>query len=499
MRPERVGLALVLLVYVGLACAYAWFTPPWNNPDEPAHYNYVAYVAERHAFPELTRGDWDLDLLGQAIPERFSPRFDVSALRYESHQPPLYYLMSAPLYWATSGSSLRARVLILRGVSIALGLAFGWAVYRLACEVAPSSPGAGPLSTAIALLIPMSTATAASINNDMLAITLAAVTTLAILWWLRWWPSPCRSTSSAPSARLAVVLGLLVGLLLITKLTVYFVAFMALGTAVLVAVKQESLDAQLAHLRRAALATFVALAVSGWWFLRSATVYGWGDILAQQQHAVVVVNQPRYADFGLANLFYFAVTVFHSFFAQFGWMTIVVDNLTYSLYAAFAVLSLLGAWYNRSTWAGPRTLVLVISVVLATGQLVYYNVSFIQAQGRYLSSALGPIAAILGAGWMAWSRSQGRIRGWAVVLWASLAIATALGGIGDWDVGYKSGAAFILVLIATGYCYARLARGAPAASPRRAQEVYLAAITVVSIGTLNLMCLTRYIIPFYRG
>jgi hypothetical protein len=498
MWPERVGLALVLLVYFSLACAYAWFTPPWNNPDEPAHYNYIAYVAERHALPELTAGDWDLDLLSQAIPERFHPRFDVSTMRYESHQPPLYYLISAPLYSATTGSSLRVRVLVLRAASIALGLLFGWAVYRLTREAAPSSPPAGPLSAAIALLIPMSTATAASINNDMLSMTLAAGTTLVMLRWFRWWPDRSSNVATAPTTRLAVLLGLLVGLLLLTKLTVYFVAFMALGVALLVAVRQVTPAARVTHFRRVSLAGFVALAVSGWWLIRSATVYGWGDILAQQRHAAVVVNQPRYADFGPANWLYLTVTAFHSFFAQFGWMTIVVDNLTYCLYAALVVLAVLGVWHHRAASTGPIATLLIISIVLAAGQLLYYNLSFIQGQGRYLFPALGPIAAILAMGWMAIGVAPGRIGAGAVVAWSSLATATAIGGIGDWDIGIKSAGAFVVVLIALGTGYARLARGMLTGS-LGGVEGYLATISAIGLAALNLMCLTRYLIPFYRG
>ena len=82
----------------------------------------MAFVAERRSLPELVAGDWDQALLNEAIPERFHPRFDVSGIRYESHQPPLYYLLSAPVYSATSSSSLRARVLALRAISIVLGL-----------------------------------------------------------------------------------------------------------------------------------------------------------------------------------------------------------------------------------------------------------------------------------------------------------------------------------------------------------------------------------------
>ncbi len=47
------ALLLILLVYFVLASLYAIYTPAWQAPDEPAHYNYVRYLAENGHFPVL--------------------------------------------------------------------------------------------------------------------------------------------------------------------------------------------------------------------------------------------------------------------------------------------------------------------------------------------------------------------------------------------------------------------------------------------------------------
>jgi 4-amino-4-deoxy-L-arabinose transferase-like glycosyltransferase len=487
-RPDRVGLALVLLVYLALATAYAFVTPPWNNPDEPAHYNYVAFVAERHAFPELVAGDWDQDLLNGAIPERFHPRFDVSSIRYESHQPPLYYLLSAPVYSATSSLSLRARVLALRAVSIVLGLGLGIAAYAIARTVVPQYPEAAPLASAISLLIPMSTAAGASINNDMLSMALAAVATVVLV---RWAESSGKGPTKSPGGAASIAIGLLVGLILLTKLTVYLFAVMLCGAAILSTLRAKDAQLRAAYIRHTALGLSVALLVAGWWFVRSAGVYGWDDLLAQRRHDAVVVGQARYADFGPDNWFYLAVTVFHSFFAQFGWMTIVVDNLTYGLYGAFLVLALVGVWLCRSEVSAPIMWTLTAITVAVYGQLLYYNLSFIQAQGRYLFPGLGAISCLLSLGWSRIGRSQLGANG--VLVWISLAVATAVGGIGNWDVGLLSGGVFVLTLVAARWGYLRMAGHTQRAT------CYLAATTTASLAALNLMCLARYIVPFYRG
>src|SRR5207245_3800407 len=97
--------------------------------------------------------------------------------------------------------------------------------------------------------------------------------------------------------------------------------------------------------RNLALAVFVALAISGWWFLRNAAVYGMGDILASTRHDAVVVGQLRWAETGMAMpdaWWFFASTLFRSFWAQFGWMGIVVGDPLYWLYLAFSLLGAAG-------------------------------------------------------------------------------------------------------------------------------------------------------------
>src|SRR5207249_12248312 len=50
------ALVAILLTYLALASGYALGTPRWNNPDEPAHYNYVAQVARTVQLPVLEAG-----------------------------------------------------------------------------------------------------------------------------------------------------------------------------------------------------------------------------------------------------------------------------------------------------------------------------------------------------------------------------------------------------------------------------------------------------------
>ena len=114
-KPPRIGatsytLLLVLLVYLALVALFAFKTPPWQNPDEPAHYNYVAYLATEGKLPVLQMGDYDGAYLERLKAEKFPPALSIDPVRYEFHQPPLYYLLAAPVYWLSGGSLLALRL-----------------------------------------------------------------------------------------------------------------------------------------------------------------------------------------------------------------------------------------------------------------------------------------------------------------------------------------------------------------------------------------------------
>ena len=116
--------------FVVLGVAYAVRTPIWQNPDEPAHFNYVAFVAQTGGLPVLDQGDWDSDLL-ELVKNGQLERVD--QIRYEDWQPPLFYLLAAPLLRAGPPADVYAAVLRLRLLDVAFGaltLGVGWLAAR---------------------------------------------------------------------------------------------------------------------------------------------------------------------------------------------------------------------------------------------------------------------------------------------------------------------------------------------------------------------------------
>jgi hypothetical protein len=97
-RATRWLLPAILLAYLLLGTLYAVHTPAWQAPDEPAHYNYIQYLAEQRRFPILKPGDFPAQYLEEIKAAHFPPEMSIAPIRYEYHQPPLYYLLAVPVY-----------------------------------------------------------------------------------------------------------------------------------------------------------------------------------------------------------------------------------------------------------------------------------------------------------------------------------------------------------------------------------------------------------------
>jgi len=73
MNSTRLILTVILLCQFALGILYATRTPPWQAPDEPAHFNYVRALVETGAFPILQLGDYDKRIWKKSKPRNFRP------------------------------------------------------------------------------------------------------------------------------------------------------------------------------------------------------------------------------------------------------------------------------------------------------------------------------------------------------------------------------------------------------------------------------------------
>ena len=411
---------IILLIYLAAGALYAILTPNWQAPDEPAHYNYVRYLATQASFPELVSSCYDQAYLEHLKSRRFPPELSIDQVCYEFHQPPLYYLLATPVFILGHGS-----LLALRLFSVGLGggvVALAWAIGR---TIFPESEAISYGTMAFVAFVPMHVSILASVNNDALAELIVATLLLLL---------SRRLLSNHELARSHnLLLGGLLGLGFITKMTVYIAAPLIAVTLFIEetgrrgseAVKQPGHShSWLPFIKQAALIYGLALVIGLPWYLRNGFLYGNFDILGLIRHEQVVVGQLRTVDFltevGWATyLNTFITTTFHSFWGQFGWLAVPMDRRTYLALSLLTLIALGGllmwigegrVWKKYSSASsvpasldlsrGQRQALGLMGLTIGSMIVAYggYNLTFVQFQGRYLFPALIPLALFFSLG-----------------------------------------------------------------------------------------------------
>lgn len=384
-------LAVIVLAYVVLAVGWNRTTPPFNNPDEPAQWNYVRFIATTATLPVLRPGDDPQHVLDRLKSAHFPPGESIAAIRYESHQPPLYYAGAAIVYKLTTGLPLRQHVEAVRLLATLFGGLTILVSWRIARALLPAEPALALATAAFVAFVPMHVNMTAAVDNDALSNLLLAIAVLALLRWLQ----------RGIAWRGAIVLGFVMGLAALAKVTALVVLPLALLAAVL-RYRRAGSDGRRAHpLGALVVAYLVTLAVWGWWVVRNLLMYGLHDPLALDINRLVV-PQPLTGPLTLAAAQRFITISFDSFWAQFGWMGIPVPRVypVLVLLSALAGAGLVVALFralrahglSAAVWPKAGEVVLVLAwPCLVFASDAQYNLTFIQAQGRYLFPGIGGI------------------------------------------------------------------------------------------------------------
>ena len=391
----NITLVFILLAYLALGTAYALQTPTWQAPDEPAHYNYIQFIVKEQALPVLDAGEYD-----QAYNEEFTrtpqntASLSIDPLRYEDYAPPLYYLLAAPIYALTDGW-----ITALRLCSVVLGGALVVVAYLIGAETYSNQMIFALGGAAFVAFVPQHLAMMSAINNDALAELLIALTVLQAMRLFR---------SPTVSKRSLIGLGVTLGLGLLTKATFYYTAVPIACIALILHSRRYVL-----RFTSYVLVFIPALLIGSIWWLRNLMVYGGFDMLGLARHNAVVVGQPITAqwliDYGAGGLLQrFFTTTYRSFWGQFGWMSTPMPDREYLLLGGLCAAALIGwIWWvvtrrkmqDASAKVSYGGLLLSLWVALTVGGYLYYNVTFVQHQGRYLFPALIPIGLAFAIGW----------------------------------------------------------------------------------------------------
>ncbi len=293
----------------------------------------------------------------------------------------------------------------LRLFSVILGAVVVLLAYATARRIFAERFALALGAAAFVAFLPQHLATVSQVGNDVLAELLYAAVLCVLVGWLAQ-----TTKSKEPDAKRllgsTVGMGLLLGLILVTKTTAY-IALPLVGGVLIWRWRRER--SGMRRILREGLAVAVpALLIALPWYARDIAVYGWPDFLGLTRHDLIVIGQLRAADFvaqqGWQAYWLRAVRdTFRSFWGQFGWMGVVLDTRVY-----FALLLLSGvtlgglvlhAASGRRRPSSPALILLGVSILLTLLVYAWYNTRFLQHQGRYLFTALIPIAIFFSLGW----------------------------------------------------------------------------------------------------
>ena len=413
---ERLRVVALLIVFTLLAGAYSVMVPLYEAPDEPAHFQYICHLLRERRLPVQKEG-WlseahqpplyyaiaavvssvaDLDDPAGSL--RLNPQFVWGGRGGAEHNAALHYTAETFPY---HGIALAAH--LSRSVSVVSGVVVVFFTYALAKEVFPRKKHLALLAAALVAFNPQFLFISGVINPDTMVTMWSTIT----LWqmvrllkdplpWKRW-----------------MLLGLLIGLAVLSKSSSFTLGLMAAGVLLIVARRQRSWSL----LWKGALAVGGAFAVvSGWWFVRNQLLYG--DPLGWQIFLKTYAMQLRESPLTWAEVGRFIQTQFRSYWAVFGWMTVQAPSwFYYSILALFASgMAGWGRWAIKRGWSDLEIVQrygLFVLLVFAFLQEAYqlraitiFNASWYQ--GRYMFPIVAPVAILLAAGLFHLLPSRGR-------------------------------------------------------------------------------------------
>ncbi|HLK69996.1 MAG TPA: glycosyltransferase family 39 protein [Bryobacteraceae bacterium] len=443
--PIRWRVALIWACFLVRLAFYATMLPLWEGYDEWAHlavirtmaFDRVALVPRDQPVPRdvaqslaIAPVPWDLrDLPPPSVTEDayWSMPIDARAQRetafralpkgadrndqaagltaYEALQAPLYYWLMAPPMRLMSAASLAAQVLAIRWLSIAIASSIIPLIFLVARATFEDDRLALCCIAAVALM-PGLAFDVARVGNECLAMVW-----FSLLIWL--------GLREEMSWRAYVAAGVTLGLGLLTK--AYFL------TAVPAVLLLPFFRREKTRKWRGLVPAGIALAISGWWFVRNLRTTGALSglseaVMLHNTGMVSMLRETAHVPWGTAVD---AILLSHLYFG--GWSGLTVRSW---MYHAFYGLILLSGFGLLRMLRRPRVpWLLVVYAGFWAGQaynvvLLYMTKGLPGSMGWYLYAVIGAQAALCAGG-------LARIRAWvpgvAVAMFGVLDLYTVHG------------------------------------------------------------------------
>jgi 4-amino-4-deoxy-L-arabinose transferase-like glycosyltransferase len=432
LKRQRLFLTLILATYLLLALWSGAVNPLFEAPDEIWHYFTAQTIAETGELPAV-----------QDEPDLW--------MSQEAAQPPLYYVLGAMLIapidtsqardlvwenpavqlgdassptntnafvhtsaeaWPWHGYSLAVHV--IRAFSAILGLGTLLAIYGSGRLLWPAAPERALLATALIGFLPQFIFLHGSITNDALIIFISSVA----LWQLlaMWY--------GQPSWGRLVLLGITVGLAILTKLAGLLLLAYAAGFLTLLIWRDYRHDGRgvlfRQWLRAIGSVVIISFIIGGWMLGRNWLLYG--DPTATNK---ILQFFGGSRDYTLWQVFNESSGLWTSLFAVFGWFNVRPPGWVYLIWNGIVLAALLGlvvavgrrlvgpnerratldriitALRHPATWVdrpGFPAALLGVWVLVVYAGLIRWMLQIHAGQGRLLFPALLPAALALSYG-----------------------------------------------------------------------------------------------------
>ncbi len=359
----------IVIIIVGFVCriAFLFFTPTFYAPDEQSHFNYVKYLAENRALPIQTS------------------RTDSLTNDWEYYQPPIYYLSLSPIYLLSENlfKDTFITVRILRAFSIIF-----WGItilftYKFLNHLNVHDVFMKTFVFSMISLLPTYTFLSSVINNDNLLIAIGS----GIL---------CL-TIQKTSLKNSMLIGLLLGLALLSKLTaVVYIAFIIFILLIGI-IKKTAGQIAIHHV---VLQIAIAAFIWGPWAWRNNHLYG--SITAEE-----VANIPMH----WPTAHYAVVSTLQYMQSSFWAVSGIYNNISFFFPAIGALIfcfACIGPLFGRISKREKLALLIPkdSTIIFALGLTIVVNAILVfrfgvlygQGQGRFLFPLLIPISLLLAIG-----------------------------------------------------------------------------------------------------
>jgi hypothetical protein len=401
-------IGIILAVFVALAAIYSVATPIFEASDEVSHYAVVQHIADTGALPVQQPGvktPWE----------------------QEGSQPPLYYLLVAPLARLLDTHDVTERMVrnplaspgdpsldanrnliihstaenfpwrnttlavhLIRFISIMMGAATVALGYALARRIFPDR-SSFPIGTALLIAFnPMFIFITASVNNDNLTILLSS---LALYLCVLCWYEPAGQVERSGWWR-RLLLGIVLGGAALSKISGLTLLPIA---ALILTVRHLRQRDWRGWVLSGMLIALPVLLIAGWWYLRNVQLYG--ELFGLE--TMVAIAGPRSMTLGALIPEFDGFR--YSYWALFGAVNIVTFPLAYVIFDLFTLTSLVGAvvWFVRNRRSERFVLLLILAgyVLLVFVGVIRWTMMTPASQGRLMFPAVIAISLLLWLGW----------------------------------------------------------------------------------------------------